>query len=390
MKKIKPSLGNAARGEAFYPREREIKKIFDLLDINTNIYLSAPRRVGKTSILKHLEDTEYNRGFYFIYVITESVITINEFFKVIYQELIHSNAIRNLAKVSKNFKEILTTIINNIEINGIKTKEQGEPDYYELFIALLKEIDTGIGRVVIMIDEFPQTLHNINKNQGSIEARRFIQLNRELRHHKDIESKVCFIYTGSIALFPTVEKIGTLNDVNDIYVLEVKPLSTKDAKELLRLLCAAKEVEIEQTASDHLLTTIKWLIPFHIQLLCEELEEIYYEKGSILDIRDIDKAIQQTISAKNKAKFEPYFSRLKALLEHNEYQFAIEVLKYTAHHDKIEKAIFFDLSQKYSVNNYRDILDGLCEDGYLYITEEQYMYTSPILQLWCKNSNYDI
>jgi AAA+ ATPase superfamily predicted ATPase len=391
MKNFKPSLGNTARGDAFYPRKREIEKIFDFLESNTNIYLSAPRRVGKTSILKHLEDTDYENGYYFIYVITESAYSVNEFFKIIYNELIASKAIQSLAKLSKGLTDLLSAVVHNVEVKGIKTKEQAEPDYYELFVSLLDKIDNGIGRVVIMIDEFPQTLHNINKQHGEIEARRFIQVNRVLRHHKVTEAKISFIYTGSIALFPTVEKIGTLNDVNDIEIVEVKPLSVKDATELLRLLCDRKNVDIETEAVNYLLTTIKWLIPFHIQLIYVELEEIFHEHEATLMVADVDAAIARTVSAKNKARFEPYFSRLKGLLEHSEYQFAMDVLKYTAHHDMIDKAIYFDLSQKYEVGNYREILDGLCEDGYLYETGEKYMYTSPILQLWCKtNNNYGI
>ena len=69
---MKNSLGNSARGDGFYLRSREIRKIYRAINTNANIYLSAPRRVGKTSILKHLEEFP-EEGFYFVYTITESV-----------------------------------------------------------------------------------------------------------------------------------------------------------------------------------------------------------------------------------------------------------------------------------------------------------------------------
>ena len=67
---MKNSLGNPARGEAFYPRESEVQKIYRVLAKGTSIYLSAPRRVGKTSILKHIEEFP-QEGYFFVYVITD-------------------------------------------------------------------------------------------------------------------------------------------------------------------------------------------------------------------------------------------------------------------------------------------------------------------------------
>jgi len=390
MEDFKPSLGNPARGNAFYPRKKEIAKIYDLLEINANIYLSAPRRVGKTSILKYLEDTDNDKGYFFIYVITESVYSVNDFFKVLYNDLVHSKAINNLAKLSSGLTSLLSTVLQTVdEVGVVKLKDQEEPDYHQKFIDLLSKIDKGVGRVVIMIDEFPQTIHNIYKEHGENEARRFIQLNRELRHHKVTEEKVSFIYTGSIALFPRVEKIASLADVNDLRTLEVHPLSRAEAMDLLYLLCKRKNVAIGAAGIEYMLDEIRWFIPFHIQLVYQELEDIFYDKQGPLDNADVDTAIAKTIAAKNKAMFEPYFSRLKGLLDNNEYLYAMGVLVYTAQNDTIDKAIFFDLSQKYAVDNYKGIMEGLCEDGYLYETEETYRYTSPILQLWCKKNNGD-
>ena len=84
-----------------------------------------------------------------------------------------------------------------------------------------------------MIDEFPQTIQNILDSKGLDEARNFIQLNRELRHQKELEDKVSFIYTGSTSLFPMIEKITSLKAVNDLKIIEVEPLSTEEAKDFL-------------------------------------------------------------------------------------------------------------------------------------------------------------
>jgi len=320
---IKPSLGTPARGEAFYPRKREIDKIIRALESNTSIYLSAPRRVGKTSILKFLEDSQTDSGFYFIYVITESVYSINDFYKVLYETMLKSKAIQRLSKNSKKLLDLLKQITEHVEEipGGIKLKTAQEPDYKTLFIDLLDKIEKGIGRVVIMIDEFPQTLHNIHTEHGAVEARKLVQLVREARHYKLAEENVSFIYTGSISLFPMVEKIGSLTDVNDLHPIEVKPLTRAEATDLLGRLCGNGKIAITNEAIETLLDILKWFVPFHIQLVYHELEDIY--DGTELTVTEVHIAIENTITAKNKARFEPYFSRLKGLHGKKEYDYTM-------------------------------------------------------------------
>ncbi|HEX3384687.1 MAG TPA: hypothetical protein VHS53_05850, partial [Mucilaginibacter sp.] len=75
---MRNSLGNPARGDAFFERAKEVRKIYRVLSGGTSIYLSAPRRVGKTSILKYLEESP-EENYHFIYVITESIDSSNDF-----------------------------------------------------------------------------------------------------------------------------------------------------------------------------------------------------------------------------------------------------------------------------------------------------------------------
>jgi hypothetical protein len=68
-------------------------------------------------------------------------------------------------------------------------------------------------------------------------------------------------------------------------------------------------------------------------------------------------AIDNTIDAKNKARFDPYFSRLEGLLETNEYTFALEVLSHVAHNDRIDDAVIYDKSVKHNLTNQKEIIE---------------------------------
>jgi uncharacterized protein len=380
---MKNSLGNSARGEGFYLRPREIRKIYRAVSSNANIYLSAPRRVGKTSILKYLEENP-EEGFYFVYTITESVYSINNFFKVIFEELIRSKAINNLSKVSNSVKNFVVDVLEKVKsFQGVELREGEESNYYELLLQLIQNMENKYGRVVIMIDEFPQTIQNIFDKSGLDEARNFIQLNRELRHQKELEDKVSFIYTGSISLFPMVEKITSLTAVNDLRTIEVEPLTAEEAKDFLTQLMTEGGIEISEDCLNYILEKIKWFTPFHLQLIQQEIVDVYESKGEI-NYNSIDIAFLQIVHVRNKPQFTPYFTRLNSLFKGNEYGFVMDVLKFTAKNDAIDNNDIHNLAVKNGNVDNKTCMDILESDGYLFITNKEYRYTSPILQLWCK------
>lgn len=381
---MKNSLGNPARGEAFYPRETEVKKIYRVLDKGTSIYLSAPRRVGKTSILKHIEEFP-KEGYYFVYVITESVDSENEFFKVIFEALIRSEAIGRLSKLYDSIKGGIEAVLGRVKsVYHVELREKGETDYYQILVELFENIKEEFGHVVILIDEFPQTIQNILNKEGKEASQRFIQRNRELRHNKHVIDKIHFIYTGSMSLYPMVEKVTELTAVNDLRTVEVNPLSKAEAQDFLLKLLDSDGLVLEEVLIQYALIKMRWLIPFHLQLIAQEIVEVYETDGEPIDEKAIDQAFEQVIHSRNKPQFEPYFGRLKTLFKGSEYAFVSEVLQYIAINDSISGDVLHDTGVKHSVEEVRQTMDILEGDGYLFQSEDKhYRYTSPILQMWC-------
>lgn len=381
---MKNSLGNPARGEAFYPRNKEIKKIYKVLNSGTSIYLSAPRRVGKTSILKYIEEFPEDH-YYFIYVITESIETHNDFFKVIFEELVKSEAIKKLAKVSTVIKDAISSILGRVKhVYNVEIREAGETDYYEILVELFSNIKSEHGNVVLLIDEFPQTIQNILNKDGKQVAERFIQQNRELRHHKHVQDKVRFIYTGSLSLYPMVEKVTALTSVNDLRTVEVGPLSHDLAFHFITLLLENDKLKLNDDLLNYTLEKIGWLIPFHIQLIAQEILDVYESTGIEVSKQSIDKAFEEVVDARNKPQFEPYFARLNTLFKESEYGFVLDVLKYIAINDFMDGDLLNEKGVKFGVQSTRLVMDILEGDGYVFLFDKQYRYASPILKLWCQ------
>jgi len=383
---MKNSLGNPARGDAFYPRDREIKKLYRVLNSDTSIYLSAPRRVGKTSILKYMEEFP-EANYYFVYVITESVESDNEFFKVVFETLLNSRAINNLSKLSAGFRDVLYGIMDKVKkVYNVELRERGETDYYDLLIELFSHVKNDLGHLVIQIDEFPQTIQNILNNTNKDVAERFIQKNRTLRHHPDVTGKIQFIYTGSLSLYPMVEQVTQLTAVNDLRTVELGALTEVEAGDFLQKLLEGENLAINKDILKYVLDKMKWHIPFHLQLIAQELIEVYEVEGKELDTKAVERAFEQVVHVRNRAQFEPYFARLNSIFKAEEHQFVIDILKHVALYDQIEEEVMIDFSVKHNIKDIQRIKNMLEGDGYLFysIEDSVYRYTSPILQLWCR------
>jgi uncharacterized protein len=62
--------GTNPRGDDFFSRHNIVTRIYRRLHAGAHIYLAAPRRVGKTAIMRHLEDNP-RPDYAFKYLITE-------------------------------------------------------------------------------------------------------------------------------------------------------------------------------------------------------------------------------------------------------------------------------------------------------------------------------
>jgi predicted AAA+ superfamily ATPase len=79
--------GNPVRGDDFFVRENLVEQTWEHLASGSHILIAAPRRVGKTSLMRYLEDCP-RPPFSFIYLITESVNSENEFYRRILNRIV--------------------------------------------------------------------------------------------------------------------------------------------------------------------------------------------------------------------------------------------------------------------------------------------------------------
>jgi len=192
---MKIQTGNPVRGDDFFKRENVIEQAWDYLNSGSHILIAAPRRVGKTSLMRYLEDFP-RPPFGLIYIITESVNSENEFYRRILNRVVKTDFVKKSQKVL-TFLEQHKPAIKKIGAEGIEFGVREEHDYFEMLGNILQSPHPEANKLIIMIDEFPETLENIIEDEGDAAGRHFLQRNRELRQDTDITKNVQFIYTGS-------------------------------------------------------------------------------------------------------------------------------------------------------------------------------------------------
>ena len=241
---MKNCVGQAVRGNDFFNRENEISDIWNKLNTGSHILLAAPRRVGKTSIMFHLQDNP-EENYLVLYIDTESADNENEFWQKLFNALLEEEFINKLKIYSNTLWKKFTNIkIEKITMSGVNFGSGEVLDYSEAFEKMIKDLDSD-KKLLIMLDEFAQTVENIIKYEDKRSAEKFLRRHRELRQNRKISEKVSFIYAGSIGLESVVSKVNGMKYINDLNSVKVKPLNEIEAKQFIINLCNNLDLEIK-------------------------------------------------------------------------------------------------------------------------------------------------
>lgn len=383
---MKLVTGTPARGDNFFCRENIIQMILGLIESGNHILIAAPRRVGKTSIMCFLLDNPKSK-YEFMLLNTESINNENEFFRRIVNKLIRTDLIRSSRKILTYIQEYKPTI-KKIGPNGIEFGVKEDLNYFELLTGIIKTIPKNDKKIVIMLDEFPQTLENIIEDEGESSGKHFLHRNRELRQNLDVSDRVTFIYTGSIGLENIVGKMNATKTINDLSRVVIPPLSPSESRKFIGRLIENLPFKISEILTDHILNNIEWLIPFYIQLVIDGLKTIHRDENlTNLTTNDIDRVFTSMLDHKNH--FEHWHTRLRTTLKGHEYNFTKELLNIISENETLHINEIIDLSAKHNIEStFKELIGALIYDGYINNNEDDavYRYNSPILRMWWKKN----
>lgn len=315
---ISNKIGPPVEGEDFFGREKEIRKANRLLDSNHSLLLSAPRRIGKSSLAKRLIEEKKQQGWKCVYIDLEETTTEEGFLRLVIEAFKKNGIWKQLTEgMSKGLVSVLDRI-EKVTIGGVVDFNIGKREEQEDLYKNLKELIKHDEDTFIVVDELTLFLGILNKSENGAEKVAFI-LNwlRSLRQVS--KTNVRWLFCGSVGLRNFTSAMNLGFTINDLMEFGLGELTREEAEGLLSGLCKSEDMEMSEELINYTLEKLHWNIPYFIQVIFSKLAEEYE-----------DEVTKESIDiAYNKLCSENYLSTWsERLSEYREYEVpARQILK---------------------------------------------------------------
>ncbi|MBL7180513.1 MAG: ATP-binding protein [Pseudomonadota bacterium] len=400
MKKLKRAVGNYVTGEKFWDREKDIELFKDLLDEGAHILVAAPRRIGKTSLMREVANRVQDR-YYCLHVDLQKAESpadaVAELSKA-------THPYKQLWEKTKGiFKNILSGLKDNIESLGIDdltvtlrsglTAGDWQDKGDQLFLTLA-ETDKP---VVIFFDEFPILVNRLLKGKE-------FRITPERREATDVfmswvrdnsirhQGKVRIVITGSIGIEPALRQADLSASLNTFMPFVLPVWSDEIAKGCLEALANQYEIALSPEAVNMIIEKLGYLIPHHVQLFFDNIymdcKRRDYKKVTENHVTEIYET--KMLSIQGHAELSHLEERLKMAFGLEIYPIALEILTEAAVRGYLDGKSALAICQSYEIAEadpnkiLREILEILQHDGYLAQDDERFVFVSRLLKDWWK------
>lgn len=364
--------GTVVSGNDFADRENELKELINKLNQNVRIFLLAPRRYGKTSLIKSALERLKKKGFLIAYVDLYWASSSDQFL-----ELYASNVMRGSRSITRRavrfIKDYLPRLRPRLAIDAAGNPElsldlaaAGSGDAVEEVFHLPERI-AGVERkrFVVVFDEFQE----IGQFGGAALER---QMRAAIQHH----NHVSYLFAGS----KTHMLIDMISDeTRPFYQMGTLMSLDKIPEKKFGAFIAAKFSESGQNITPEAVSRILAIcqnVPHYVQLLCFNLWDHFREE------KQIDETHMQQALANTLRSQEPAFITLwEGLTIHQRKTLkaaaALQGRLLTAK-DSIRQ---FDLE---SASNVAKSLKALCNKRILRKETEAYVFEDVFFGRWAE------
>ena len=302
-------------------RDAEIARYWGVLE-RQGLVVSAERRIGKTHIVLKMRD-ECRSGYLPIYQDLEAVHSIAELIRSIYGTAGQSSgtSLDLKARFAKS-SGLLPSKIAGVDLPTVDSTWQ-----VLLSDAFDRLIDIADNRIVLMLwDEFPLMLHNLQRREGPDAAMQLLDHLRALRSGR--ADRLRFLFTGSIGLhlvLRSLRKAGNTNDpVNDMLSLTVPPMVHRDTCDLAAaLLRETRAVPAQIPGLASRIADEVGGFPYYVHHVVDQL----YQLQSPPDLDDVSAVVDRLVyDSHDPANFNYYVNRLSSYYTAGERSLALAVL----------------------------------------------------------------
>jgi uncharacterized protein len=383
---MKNVTGQVVRGLDFFDRESEQGRYWSDLETD-NLLLLAPRRVGKTSVMKRMQDASTEHGYSAVFVDVSDAADEAAFVRRICQVVLETDPEETLwSRVRGSWLADVVKRVKKIggpgfafELDAGQTK-----DWSKLGWDLADALTNLDGRWLILVDELPVFVLKLlgDGDAGSKRAREFLYWMRRLRLE---HPKVRWMLAGSIGLDTVTARLNLADAINDLRIVTLGAYDPKTAHALLSELGKAYEIELSETVRQRLIDRIGWPIPYYLQLAFHELRA--RDRSSTVTAEDVDQAFSTLLQPSHRSHFDYWRQRLHDELGSPDSDHALDLLAAVCHEaaGTTRETLAQVLGRSVVDPRERDaklryLLDVLQSDGYLAEQGRRWVFRFPLLR----------
>ena len=381
--------GGRLAPEDIVGRDREIHRYWQILE-RQSLVLSAERRVGKTHIVWKMHNGG-RKGFVTFYQDLEGVHRLVELVRSIY------DAVGQNLSMTKRAKAKL------IEWHGLLPRRFGDlelPNARDNWQALLATAVTDAldampeQKLVLMWDELPLMLHNMQRTEGAADTLQLLDLLRRFRQQND---RLRFLFTGSIGLhlvLNSLRRAGNANDpTNDMQVETVPPMVRGEALDLaVRLLSSIALAQSDSGATAAAIVDAVDGFPYYIHHVADHLSLL----GRSVGPADVLACVDGIVAADNDpAHLRYYVERIQTYYPPDDAALALLILGAIANSDAgldLDELTNLVRHQKPEVvdERVRQVCDLLRQDHYLTLSQRgrvpEYDFRWRLVKRWWRKN----
>lgn len=375
--------GSPVKGNDFIDRKKHLPIFKAYLQNNQHVMIKAPRRFGKTSLIKQV--FEHEKSFNYIYVDLRRATNLTSLANQILEKAYSFAGVENfMEQFKKSITGLLKTIqsikiddIGEITLQHLENSVKDEREYFLHSLEVVEKISSKKElNIKFVLDEF-QDILRISDD--------FIleQMRSVIQHHE----AVTYVFLGSIESIMT--NIFSSKASPFFHFARIMSLDGLDIDELYDY---TKEVFDKQNIKydDSLLKMLQFL-QGHPDYSAQVLQALYY-KGIVEDLKmieyDICLEVLTQVILENRAYLEELISKTKQKKHHYEVlhsianKYSVELNSkslYNIHSSLEEMGLIKNIQRgQYAINDiFLEVLlqqkdEGLLLEEQIYITNFKY------------------
>jgi len=397
-KKLKNKPGSPAVGDdEFFGREEELERLIQKVTDGNSVHISAPRRIGKTSLMRQAENDLKDSGHICFRHNLEGFKSPSDWMYKLAEDM-YKNA---------SFTESITAIIKNVILSGesdiqdmLRSAINSERWHIQgvNFFKALYDSCPNEKRIVVFLDELAVMIEKMQKEQDK-ELRR-TEAHEEVTHfitwlrsiHQNFHGKISFVAASSIGLLPLLERLNLSVHVNYFADFFLEAWDAETSKECILALARGKEIKIsDETAGimTEMIMTSGRCSPYYVQVFFSVANDNLFSKERDSYSKDELSEIYRKYLIRGNAispTLNHAIERLEKSLSSEEYNLAEQILSKLAQNGEITaKSKVKNIKSETNEKSFRYVLNILKHDGYIEETDDGYYFRDKPLRDWWRN-----